>query len=378
MDIESKKWKVLVAPNAFKGSLSAQLAAEIISVALEELGCFEVRKIPIADGGDGTVEVLVNQLSAEEKIIKTTDALGRPITSKYAWWSEKQIAMLAISSASGIAAIRPDELNPFLTSTFGSGIVLKEMIELEPKAIWIGLGGSATIDAGMGALAALGANIWHKPQAYFDHPLQKISFDSFWMQKLKDIPIHFLSDVNNPFLGDHGAIPVFGPQKGLKKEDFGAFHAFFEEIASIYSKYLGEVDIQMPGLGAAGGFALPFVAMGNASIHSGFEFISQALDLEQHLQWADLVVTGEGALDLQSIQGKGPVALAQKALEKGCRVIAFTGKWDERDLAELHNYFWKICPLCIEPKPLELAIKEAKKDLKAAVFRELSDFKGFD
>ncbi|RZS97369.1 glycerate kinase [Cecembia calidifontis] len=319
--------KILIAPNAFKGTIEADEAVEIISKALlEKHPCFVTECLPIADGGDGTCYLLGKVLGLQPTYIWTMNPIGRSQQGFYFLDPNTKTAYLDVSTVSGIKYLNETEKNPWVSSTYGTGELIRHAVGAGANHIVLGLGGSATVDLGLGILSALGFS-------FLDESGREIpKFGDTFLQKIKHIqrpvqsyPLSFtlLCDVNNTFFGEEGAIPVFGPQKGLKHYDFEAFHLACQEILLAFSKKTGKAIPDQEGFGAAGGIAYGLSFFYETQLKMGAKWFFDKVGMEEKVKWADWVITGEGKYDGQSAGGKGSYELMQlcRKYGKNCALI---------------------------------------------------------
>ncbi|WP_143961727.1 glycerate kinase [Litoribacter populi] len=307
--------KILIAPNAFKGTMKAHEAAEIIRTAIKENHPeHEIKICPIADGGDGTCLLMTQAMGLEKKEMLVLDPLGRPIKGFYGWDGPNQKAFVDVSTVSGVGLLKAEERDPFTSCTYGTGELIRTAYQNGAKEIELGLGGSATIDMGVGILKALGFNFlnqWGREVAMFSpYFLDKIKLIQRPLEKF-ELKFTLLCDVDNPFQGTEGAVPVFGPQKGLEAEGL-------EELQNITNRFFellqdkSPFDLEdKPGYGAAGGIAVGLSAFFLTDLVSGPKYFFSKVNMEDKVKWADLVITGEGRYDLQSAAGKGSYKLMQ-------------------------------------------------------------------
>ena len=319
--------RILVAIDSLKGSLSSLEAGLAIKEGLEEIDCEVVVK-PIADGGEGSVEAMADALGAKfiDTIVK--NPLGTEILARYAL--KDDLAILEMSSASGLTLINPDERNPLKTSTFGFGQMIKDAISKGARKFIIGIGGSATNDAGTGMLSALGFNFYDKNGILLEgkgEDLAKICefSDENVSKELRECEFLIACDVDNPLYGTNGAAHVYAPQKGangrmVKELDDGLKH-----FASLVKEKNGTKFHTQKGAGAAGGLGFAFVAFLGAKLRPGIEIITQTIALEDEIKKADLVITGEGRMDFQSSMGKTPTGVAKLAKKHNKPVVALAG-----------------------------------------------------
>ncbi|MEQ6376312.1 glycerate kinase [Bacillaceae bacterium S4-13-56] len=332
--------KIVIAPDSFKGSVpSTSAAAKIEDGIKQENSDIETIKIPVADGGEGTVEAFLTFMNGERVIEWVEDPLGRSIEAAYGWIEESKTAIIETASASGLPLLSETEKNPLKASTFGTGQLVKSALKRGAKKILIGLGGSATVDAGTGFLQALGVKFYdenHQPLKGCGDCLGNVqSIDcSQLYQNLHEVEITIASDVTNPLLGKNGAVYVFGPQKGIQNEKLEEFEKNMEHYASVVNRTVSKNEIDSPGSGAAGGFGYSLQSFLKVEMRSGFELIAEASNLEHHIKTADIVITGEGKFDTQSLNGKAPVGIARIAAKYHVPVVVFTGQF-EGDMSSL-------------------------------------------
>ncbi|MEB2784087.1 glycerate kinase family protein [Algoriphagus persicinus] len=306
---------ILISPNAFKGTMSAREAGEIIRSFIKRRypGC-KTELLPIADGGDGTCELLTEMLGLEKKQIWSLDPYGRPIACAYGWDMQAKKAYIDVSAASGIALLGNEVMNPFVASSFGTGLLICDAIALGAEEIVVGLGGSATVDLGIGILGALGIDFLDENGRELTQFIPNFLSKIRHIQKSPRIPkVRFtcLCDVKNTFLGDKGAIPIFGPQKGINPSDFDNYESVCKAIiGQIFRKQKITFEDQT-GFGAAGGIALGLSAFFETEIKFGSNYFFGQVELADKVKWADWVITGEGRYDKQSIEGKACYELMQ-------------------------------------------------------------------
>jgi glycerate 2-kinase len=328
-----KTLKVLVAPDSFKGSLSAHAAAEAIIRGLHrgwpEL---EITALPLADGGEGTAEVLVNALSGTWRTVTVLDPLGRRFEGRYGVVGS--MVVMDIAEASGLQHLSPAERNPWNTTSFGSGQLLMAALQ-EPtvQRLLIGLGGSATVDGGIGLLQALGVKILDPqgaPVAWGGPGLAQVDTIAelpVLRARLKHLEITVACDVRNPLLGPEGAARVYGPQKGASPEMVETLEQRMTDYAAILECSVGEIYHDRPGAGAAGGLGFALHALG-ASFRPGIEVVLETLDFQQQAARADVVITGEGMIDRQTLYGKTIMGVLDCCQKVQTPVILLAGAVD--------------------------------------------------
>jgi glycerate 2-kinase len=355
---------ILIAPNSMKGSLNAAEFADAAEKGLRKASpVFNIRKVPVADGGDSTGPVLMKALAAKQYTVLVQDPLGRPVNATFGIAGET--AIIEMAEASGWRLLKPDELNPEQCTSAGTGQLMLAAIERGCKQIILGAGGSATIDGGIGMLKALGFSFSDKEGNDLPGNVQSLSkvlqikYPVTWPFRIEII---ILTDVNNPLLGRNGAARVFGPQKGADQEMTDWFETALTRWAEHLEKISGRNIRDIPGMGAAGGLASGLVALGNAKVVQGADYILELIGIEEHIHWSDCVITGEGRLDRQSINRKAPVVLAEKAKAAGKPVIAVCGTFERRAIGT----FDEIIPVCIPPVTLHESMKHAGELVESA------------
>ena len=321
--------KIVIASDSYKGSnTSLKVAGLIQEGASRVFPDAEYVKIPIADGGEGTVEALVSGLGGEMVTVRAEDALGRPVDAFYGIVEGKVVAEMA--AASGLPLLKENEKNPRIASTYGTGQVLLAAMEAGFRDITIGIGGSATNDGGAGMAQALGYRLLDasgKDLPRGGAALSDIAaVDAAGVSSLlNETTIHVACDVDNPLLGDHGASAVYGPQKGADPAMVTELDAALGRFADVVEDWKGRKMREIPGAGAAGGLGFGLVAFCGAIIKSGIDTILDLTDFDDKIKGADLVITGEGKIDGQSIRGKVPIGVAARAEPAGLPVLAVVG-----------------------------------------------------
>ncbi|WP_297941464.1 glycerate kinase [uncultured Campylobacter sp.] len=319
--------KVLVAIDSFKGSLSSLEAGNAVKSGIEKLGC-EVLVKPIADGGEGSVEALADALKARFMDVIVANPLGEKTPARYALKDE--LGILEMASASGLPLIEKSRRNPLKTSTYGFGEMIAHAIAHGARKFIIGIGGSATNDAGMGMLRALGFKFKDANGAELagvgEDLIKLATIDcTSVLPHLKECEFLIACDVDNPLFGENGAAYIYAPQKGADAAMVKQLDAGLINFASVVSKHLGRELWNSPGAGAAGGLGFGFVSFLNATLKPGIDIITEEIGLERDMQGAELVITGEGRLDFQSSMGKTPCGVAKIAASYGVPVIALAG-----------------------------------------------------
>lgn len=325
--------KFVLAPDSFKGCMTAKQAANAMSGGILRADPrADVKRIPMADGGEGTTEALVDALHGRWIKVNTEDPLGRSISARYGLVDHDQIAIIETSAASGIQYIDPKTTDPGQASTYGTGLLMKDAIERHVKKIILGLGGSATNDGGSGMASALGVRFLDKngrviqPCGNNLSELARIDVNHV-LPQLKRTSIITASDVTNPLTGPHGASAVFGPQKGADLSQVKRLDGNLSHYAGIIKFDLNKDVKKASGSGAAGGLGAGLMAFTNCRIGSGIKIVMRLTGLRRQLQGADVVMTGEGSVDSQTQFGKVPVGVAElaKQVSPHCKVIALGG-----------------------------------------------------
>ncbi|WP_154826808.1 glycerate kinase [Clostridium butyricum] len=324
--------KFVLATDSFKESITSTQACDVMEKAIKKIkNDAEVVKVPMADGGEGTVEALVNSTGGVFVETEVLNPLGEKIKASYGILGNKETAVIEMAKASGIEFIKREDRNPLITTTYGTGQLIKHAIENGIKHIVIGIGGSATNDGGCGMLQALGVKL-------LDENNNEISFGGGCLNKIetidlsslhsniKDVTIEVACDVTNPFIGPTGASYIFGPQKGADTEMVELLDKNLEHFADKIKEILN-IDIKyVKGAGAAGGLGGALLAFLNAELKSGIELVIKYTNLEDKVKDADYVFTGEGSIDGQTIFGKTPVGVSRIAKKYNVPTIAFGGK----------------------------------------------------
>ena len=359
--------RVLIANDKFKGSLTASEAFRAISEGLP--AHFEIDACPIADGGEGFTETMLAALGGKWVTVDTVDALLRPVQARYAI-TDTGLAVMEMASASGFELINADDRNILQSSTYGTGLMIRHAAAQKGvKRILIGIGGSATNDGGVGMADALGV-------LFLDTHEDPLSSCPAGLDNLAIIdreqliglpPIDVACDVDNPLLGPNGATAIFSPQKGASAAEQIKLESFLTHLLEITeARDLAE----KPGAGAAGGLGFGTMHFLGAELHPGFDLVAKALDLPARIAEADLVITGEGSLDAQSLSGKGPVGVARLAVEQGKPVVGVAGQISP-EVRE--SGLFDLCGALTDfDLPLETLIAEAGPLLTRKV-RELCD-----
>lgn len=322
---------VVIAIDSFKGSMTSMQAGLSAARGIKRVykdAHITVR--PLADGGEGTVDALVNGCDGRMTQVQVTGPAGRPVICPYGIIDETHTAIIEMSGAAGITLVCGEEKNPLNTTTYGVGEVIKDAIQHGCRHFIVGIGGSATNDGGVGMLQALGFGFLDQcgSQIRFGakglEDLASITTDHV-LPELKECTFRVACDVSNPLCGDQGCSAVYGPQKGASPETVPLMDAWLLRYAALAGEQFPPADAEYPGAGAAGGMGFAFLTFCNATLEPGVQIVLEETGLRQYIQDADLVITGEGRLDGQTVMGKAPMGVAGMAKEYGKPVLAFSG-----------------------------------------------------
>lgn len=358
--------KIVIAPDSFKGSLSAKEVADNIEVGIRKVfKNDEIVKVPMADGGEGTVQALVDATNGRLIHKSVKGPLFNEVDAFYGILGDNKTAVIEMASASGIMLIKEEEKDPLKATTYGTGELIKDALDSGCKKIIIGLGGSATNDAGAGMLQALGVSLLDSNKNEIGlggGSLDKLCYiDLSKMDKrIKDTEIVVACDVENPLVGEKGASHVFGPQKGATLDMVNILDKNLEHFGDIVEKHLNVSIKDYPGGGAAGGLGAALYAFLNAKLKKGIEIVIETVNLEEKVKGADLVITGEGMMDFQTQFGKTPYGVAKIAKKYNIPVIGICGGIG-KDARELYNKgFDSIFSIVDKPMSLEESMKRSK------------------
>ena len=322
---------ITIAIDSFKGSLSSMEAGQAVAEGIRRvMPSAEIRIRPLADGGEGTTEALTAGLGGELKSLTVTGPLGRPVTASYGLIRERKMAVLEMASSAGLTLISQEERNPLEATTYGVGEMIRDAIGEGCRHFLVGIGGSATNDGGTGMLSALGFQ-------FLDSEGQPIPLGAKGLENLARISaenarpelsqcsFHIACDVTNLLCGENGCSAVYGPQKGADPEMIRQMDQWMERYGDLAARTFPAADKEAPGAGAAGGLGFAFLTFLNGSLESGVGMVLKEINLKDDIRDADLVITGEGRLDAQTVMGKAPIGVAHLAKEYGKPVIAFSG-----------------------------------------------------
>jgi glycerate kinase len=360
---------ILIAPNAFKNSLDAPQAAVAIQqgLKLSKLECTS-ECFPIADGGDGTGSLIIERCKGKVIWKEVHDPLGRKIEASFGLIGGGKTAVIEMANASGLRLLNKNELNPLKASSYGTGQLIRFALDEGADKIIIAMGGSATVDGGCGILSALGiifldANgerLIATPEFLVN--VAKVDITEL-DPRILDREVVILCDVDNQLLGPQGAAQVFGPQKGASVDDVQLLEAFLENFAVVSTVQTGIDMAHIKHGGAAGGATAGLYTWLNAKLVNGIEYFLSLTDFDEALKRSDLVITGEGSIDRQTLQGKGPYGVALRAKNKNIPVIGLAGKIPVEQDAELQQYFDVLMSINNEPVDLTVAMGNTKENL---------------
>ncbi len=321
---------IVVALDSFKGSLTSLEAGNCVrNGIIKAIPDASVNVFPLADGGEGTTDALFGTLGGEIIEITVTGPLFSPVKSEYLIL-KNNTAVIEMSKAAGLTLVDEDHRNPLYTTTFGVGEMIKDAINRGCKNFIIGIGGSATNDGGVGMLSALGFSFTDSegknitPNCAGLGNIFEINTEKAF-KKLSECRFNVACDVTNPLCGENGCSTVFGPQKGSTNEQIKLMDNYLKKYAELTKEIIPDADMDFPGSGAAGGLGFAFRSYLNASLESGIDIVIKETGLEDHIKTSDLVVTGEGKIDFQTVMGKAPHGVAKIAKKHNKKVIAFCG-----------------------------------------------------
>lgn len=318
--------KIVMAPNAFKGTFTAGQAAEAMATGAR-LACpqGEIVCLPVSDGGDGLVEVMAHALKGEVRSLDVRGPLGAPVSARFCWIEDRSEAVVEMAQASGLALLRPEEMDPTRTSTFGTGQLIRHALDLGARRMLIGIGGSATCDGGMGMASALGIRFLDAGGELLEPgggSLQAVARIEAFPFSLE---IDVACDVANRLLGEEGAARIYSPQKGATPDQVELLEKGMRNLADRIERDLGIEVTELEGGGAAGGLGAGLFAFLGARLRPGADVVLESVGFSSALEGADLVLTGEGRVDEQTLEGKAPFRVAQRCREQGVPCYAVAG-----------------------------------------------------
>ena len=360
---------ILIAPNAFKNSLDASAAAEAIGEGLQKstLKC-NLEYFPIGDGGDGTAELIIKKCNGKIIDVEVHEALGRNLNTFYGLIDNDSTAVIELANASGIRLLKKEELNPLKLTTYGTGELITDALNKGVNKIILCIGGSATVDGGAGILQALGTRFLNGENEDLKNTpedlvaLSAIDLSGFDKRILK-CEIIILCDVENKLLGENGAAKVFGPQKGASPPDIKKLEEALTKFRDIAIYQTGKDMAAIKHGGASGGVAAGLAVFCNSKLVKGIDYFLNITSFDDSLKTSDLIITGEGCIDEQTLNGKGPYGVALRAKEKNIPVIGVAGKIPPKANIRLQKYFDVLLSINNKSVVTEAEIKNTKNNL---------------
>ena len=356
--------RIVDCPDSFKGSLSAIQVATIIAKAFHEVDqTISVDCVPIADGGEGTIDAFYASVGGQLKEVTVNNPMHQPIKAQYLVLPD-HTCVIEMAQSTGLHLVKKEMRNPLVATSYGMGEMIRHALDAGYRNFVVGIGGSATNDGGYGLLRALGLR-------FFDENGEELAEDVLALQKLVHIDtthfdprvgestFHIACDVNNPLLGENGATAVFGPQKGVTKEMQNQLEQALTQLAKEIAKEVGTAVHEVAGAGAAGGVGLAFLAYFPATLKSGIDVISMITGLKEKIAQADYVITGEGHSDHQTLNGKAPFGIAKLAKQQGVPAVLLSGKVANESILKLKPYFNIILSVAEEQMSTSFAMKHA-------------------
>ncbi|WP_103064092.1 glycerate kinase [Actinomyces qiguomingii] len=360
--------KIVLAPDSFKESMTAQQAAQAMALGVHDVHPdADTLMVPMSDGGEGFVDAVTAAWNARVIAADTVDALGRPIRAVYGLDGAR--AVMDVASCAGLELIDPADRDVLRSNTAGLGLLIKDAMDHEARSIMLGIGGSATNDVGLGMLTALGARL-RGPEGeeiapYPDQFDRIVEIDISGLDpRLSQTRFQVACDVNNPLTGPEGATAVFGPQKGVSQELVPRLDRALAQVARISGK---EAAAALPGAGAAGGLGFALRVFLQASLEPGVELVAHAVDLAEAVAGADLVLTGEGSVDAQTLAGKTPAGVAQTAAQAGVPCVIFAGRIKAGAENLLAHGVRDLVAISASDEPVAHALSHGRENLRRAV-----------
>ncbi|MEE2809082.1 MAG: glycerate kinase [Verrucomicrobiota bacterium] len=360
--------RILIAPDKFKGTMSGSEVGEVIGDVLDEHEC---RVFPVADGGEGTAEIIGNALGGEWVQSQVRGPLGDLVDAGFFIACDESgggaTAVIEMSSASGLALIEGKKLDPWAASTYGTGELIVEARNFDVDRIILAIGGSATNDGGAGMAKALGVRFFNADGIEISEiPERLMEVDQIFSEIRLDLPeIIVACDVGNPLLGKAGATRMYGEQKGVAQKDMERHENRLLRFADLVESEMGNAFRSEPGAGAAGGLGFGLKSFCEAELKSGFDLVAESIDLERVMASYDLVITGEGCIDSQSLMGKAPYGVAKIARRMGKPVVAICGS--VKGVESLENDFDIVISLVDERTSFQQSLSNPRKVLKNKV-----------
>jgi len=364
--------KIVIAPDSFKESLSALEVASAIEAGFREVFPeAQYIKVPVADGGEGTVQALIDATGGTRRTLAVIGPTGTEIEASYGLTSSTGLAVIEMAAASGLELVPVAQRDPRVTTTYGTGQLIRDALDAGARRFVIGIGGSATNDGGAGMLQALGVRLADSDGqeiGYGGAPLARLArIDLSRLDpRIAECRIDVACDVSNPLVGPTGASAIFGPQKGATPEMVEQLDRSLQRFAEVIQRDLGKDIAGIPGTGAAGGMGAALLAVLDGRLRPGCEVVTDAIDLESILSGADLVITGEGRTDGQTIYGKAPIGVARVAAQCGVPVIGLSGSLTLDSAAVLEHGIEAVFSAVRRPCALEEALRDAAVNVRSA------------
>ncbi|GAB2501997.1 glycerate kinase [Alkalibacterium psychrotolerans] len=362
--------KIVIAPDSFKESLTALEACEAIEAGMKSVfPDAEYVKVPMADGGEGTVQSVIDSTGGTLKTIEVTGPLNQPVEASYGLSGDRTLAVIEMAASSGLDQVPFEKRNPMITTTYGFGELIKDALDEGVEEILLGLGGSATNDGGAGMIMSLGGRLLDKKGQSIslggEGLKDLVEIDLSGMHpRLKDVNFRVACDVDNPLTGKKGASFIYGPQKGGTSDQLEQLDSYLGHFAEVIRQKLGVNLEDVLGAGAAGGLGAGIMAFLNGKLENGGELLVDILELDEKVANADLVITGEGGINHQTIYGKTPVAVSRVAKKHGVPVIALAGSISEGYESVYDEGIHAVFSILNQPVSLEDALSQGYANLK--------------
>ena len=360
---------IVIAPDSFKESLTALEVAVAIKTGFERIfPNAEYQLVPMADGGEGTVQSLADATQGSLQKIAVIAPLANTVEAFWGLSGDKQTAFIEMAAASGLHLVAPEQRNPLVTTSYGTGELIKAALDLGVKKIILGIGGSATNDGGVGMLQVLGIRFLNAQQQEIGFGGEQLAFISqidlsALDPRLAQVEIEVACDVNNPLCGEYGASAIFGPQKGATAAMVEQLDKALAHFAQVVKSQLGKEIALHAGAGAAGGMGAGLLLLPNVRLKSGVQIVIETTHLQDKISQADLVITGEGRMDAQSIAGKTPIGVARLAKELNKPVIAIVGSLREDYSVVYQHGIHAVFPIIRQLSSLDELLKQGKENL---------------
>lgn len=366
--------KIILAIDSFKGCLASEEVEAVVAETIRrKFPACEVRCLPVADGGEGMLSVLVRVTGGRLIPVEVHDPLMRPIRARYGVLGDGETAVIEMAEASGLPLLTEQERNPMQATSFGTGELIRHALRSGYRKLLVGIGGSATCDGGMGMLQAIGLRFYDsdgKELRQGGGVMEQVArVDSrLWEKALKEAQVTVACDVQNPFCGAEGAAFVFAPQKGAIPEQVVRLDEGLRHWAEVVFQTTGKDIRLLPGAGAAGGMGGALHAFLHASLQPGIELLLDAVHFDEELANADLVITGEGRADRQTLMGKVPAGVLHRALSQGVKTVLLAGQIEDTQLL-LDAGFTRLLPVTPQNMPLGEALRPetARENIRRAV-----------